>query len=103
MGGHQGESRLAGEVTPERIKTTKAQASECVKAEVSRVFRWLKDVAAPAITFVFDRLPASELADIIYSPKRPGRLERFTELDLENGLKQAFSHVIPSNNALSFA
>ena len=96
------ESRLAGEVTPERIKTTKAQASECVKAEVSRVFRWLKDVAAPALTFAFDLLPNDQLTEIITSANVPGRLKRFTKADLEKGAVQAFSHV-SSNRFLAAA
>lgn len=87
------ESRLAGEVTPERIKTTKAQANQCVKAEVSRVFRWLKDVAGPSISFAFQHLPDLQLVDLVHSYKLPSRLERFNQSDLLQGVADAFRHI----------
>lgn len=71
----------------------KASAVQSVKAEVVRVFRWLRDVAGPSISFAFQHLPDLQLVDLTHSHKLPGRLERFTTTDLSQGIAEAFQHI----------
>lgn len=78
----------------------KAQAVQTVKAEVVRVFRWLRDVAGPSISFAFQHLPDLQLVDLTHSHKLPGRLERFQQSDLVQGVADAFCHITaPGNRA----
>lgn len=78
------------EFTAEPIKTRSKLVEETVSAEVTRVYRWLKNTAAPAITFAFEHLNDEQMSEIVFNNKLPGRLQRFTKSDLKDGVLKAF-------------
>lgn len=80
------------EVSPEPIPTKSRAAEEIVSAEVVKVYRWLKETAGPAIGFAFKHLKETQLEEIFFNQKLPGRLQRFTSLDLAEGVQKAFNH-----------
>lgn len=91
------------EVTPEPIKTKSRAAEEIVSAEVVKVYRWLKETAGPAIGFAFKHLKETQLEEIFFNQKLPGRLQRFTSLDLADGVQKAFNHfTAPRHRAPGF-
>lgn len=91
------------EVTPESVPTKSRAAEEIVSAEVVRVYRWLKDTAGPAIGFAFKHLKNAQLEELFFNQKLPGRLQRFTEIDLTDGCQKAFNHfTAPRHRAPGF-
>lgn len=81
-------------VTPDKLPLRKGRLPvQTVKAEVVRVFRWLRDVAGPSISFAFQHLPDLQLVDLTHSHKLPARLERFKQSDLVQGVADAFRHI----------
>lgn len=87
------EHGLPESITPEKLPCKGRLPAQTVKAEVVRVFRWLRDVAGPSISFAFQHLPDLQLVDLTHSHKLPGRLERFQQSDLVQGVADAFRHI----------
>lgn len=87
------EHGLPESITPEKLPCKGRLPAQTVKAEVVRVFRWLRDVAGPSISFAFQHLPDLQLVDLTHSHKLPGRLERFQQSDLVQGIADAFQHI----------
>lgn len=87
------EHGIPEQITPEKLPCKRQLPLQTVKAEVVRVFRWLRDVAGPSISFAFQHLPDLQLVDLTHSHKLPVRLERFTTTDLSQGIAEAFQHI----------
>lgn len=80
--------------TPEAVKTTGKLALQTVEAEVSRNIRWAFNTAAPTIAALFHYL-GDEFLQLCTNQKLPGRLQRFTPVELKKAFCSAFSIVSP--------
>lgn len=74
-------------VEPDPVKVNARLPQQTVNAEVSRSLRWLRDVAAPSVSFAIKHLGVDALLDLFPvgddgQYKRPGRLKGFSEGEL---------------------
>lgn len=86
---------------PEGIPCRPRLAIETVQAELSRCVRWLRNVAAPSLNFVFSHLEESLMLDLIRSGmgRLPGRLAKFKVSELSEGLNVAAARVLTPGRA----
>lgn len=64
------------------------RAAMTVQAEVTRVFRWLRDTAGPSITWAFNNVGVEALSEIFHSPHEPQRLRRFSPAEMQAGVNR---------------
>lgn len=76
-------------VSPEPVRCAGRLAGETVKAEVSRVIRWAKQTAAPTLALLSEHLDVNALWELIGHSKLPGRLQKFSPLEIKGAF---FSH-----------
>ncbi|MBS1771198.1 MAG: replication initiation factor domain-containing protein, partial [Acidobacteria bacterium] len=82
---HQQQLSLASvDATPEPVKCTPRLAVETVQAEVSRVIRWARNTAGPALSFLVKFASMDQLAQVCEQKQLPGRLQRFGESELDS-------------------
>lgn len=75
---------------PAPIHRVKCSRSETVAAEVTRVVRWARNTAGPAIAALARFMPESGFLDFAHCRTVPGRLQRFTESDLRGAFNRLF-------------
>lgn len=75
---------------PEPVKTIGRLASETVLAEVARVARWAKAVAAPTFAAIVKFSSFEHLESLCLGEKLPGRLSRFSESEIQNAFAAGF-------------
>nr|WP_315230991.1 replication initiation factor domain-containing protein [uncultured Albidiferax sp.] len=82
---------------PQPVKTNPRLPLETVDAEVSRVWRWLKNTPAAAICIAFEFM-GENFAELLENQVRPGRLQKFGKAEisaafarLNNSLSPAYS------------
>ena len=90
---HQSKLHIFGLAHAERIPCKKTLQGQTVDAEVSRVVRWARETAGPAIAALARFMPGDAFLDFAHCRTVPGRLQRFTEGDLSGAFNRLFSTV----------
>lgn len=95
---HQSLLILADTVAqPEKVPTEKRLAAQTVQAEVSRNIRWAFNTAAPTIAAAFKFL-GSEFLELVTNQKLPGRLQKFSDTELQTAFSKSFTPTVESLN-----
>lgn len=79
---------------PEPIKTAGRLALETVEAEVYRNVRWVRDTAAASVAFLLNTFDVDQIADLVATTKRPGRLRKFSMSELVRAASGAVDRFI---------
>lgn len=66
----------------EGVKVRSKQAVQTVKAEVTRAVRWLTNTAGASVALAFEFLGQDEFLEIVTGRKKPGRLAKFSDLEI---------------------
>ena len=66
----------------EGVKVRSKQAVQTVKAEVTRAVRWLTNTAGASVALAFEFLGHDEFLEIVTGRKKPGRLAKFSNLEI---------------------
>ncbi len=67
---------------PEALPQDGRLALETVEAEVYRNVRWVRDTAAASVAFLLNAFDVDQIADLVATTKRPGRLRKFSMSEL---------------------
>jgi len=78
---------------PEKVPTTPRLAIETVEAEAVRNIRYAMDVAAPTLALCFQFLGEDAFLELVENQKRPGRLQRFSEAEIERAYRSAMNRI----------
>lgn len=83
-------------VCPEAVPCSVRRPLETVKAEVVRNLRWLMETAAPSIAAAWDYLGQdpegeSQFLAVVTNKALPGRLKKFSPLELKTAFSAGFS------------
>lgn len=82
-----------GQCSPQRIPQKDRLQESTVDAEVTRVVRWIKETASPALATLWRLMPGHLLWEFLEAPTVPGRLRRFTSGDLSSSFTRLFDPV----------
>jgi phage replication initiation protein len=81
----------AQQVQPEPVARKSRLPIETVKAEATRVLRWLKRTAGPVVGLALRELPESVLLEFMSNPQKPGRLSRFSAAEISAAISQVLT------------
>lgn len=77
--------------TPEPITTTPRLAAETVLAEVKRNVRWAFDTAGASLALLWKYAGDEVLLELFRDQKKPGRLSKFSDTEVQRAYRSAFS------------
>ncbi len=79
------------EVDPVPIPRRSRLPLETVKAEVTRSVRWFFNVAGPIASLALRELPERELLEVMATPRKPGRLSKFSPAQVRHAVQELFT------------
>lgn len=80
-------------VSAEPVKTTPRLQVETVLAECTRNVRWMVQTAAASFGVAVKYLTESQLFELVEHQKRPGRLQKFSELEIKRSFSDAYARL----------